>query len=633
MDFGEERQGIMNYISGLNGLRAIAILAVVLYHLFPGTVQGGFLGVSLFFILSGYLITVTTVHTWNEGKFDLWTFYKKRIRRLYPSMLIVVFVTIFLMTFLAPNSLRGIRREFLSIVGGYNNWWQIKENLSYFTRFTNQSPFTHIWSLAIEFQFYLIWPALLWVYQYCKKKQHPRIAMLGIAVLILASALEMTLIFRPGADPSRVYYGTDTRMFSIFMGVLMGLVQSEQQETSHSDGKKDLLTAAFFLLMGGAVASFLFINGQKEITYEYLMFVTSLLYAALLAIVIEPNLPVGKWLEHPWLSWLGERSYELYLVQYPVTFFFRHYLVDASLPISVFSQILLSVVLADQLYRCTKGFSFAAVKEFIMNQNVSKIKKGILAVMAVVILGVSGCSMMKAPADKLTADQKQLQEELKQNQEMLQETQTPNPTETPATPSPDAKPEATHQPAATPVPEQPTHTPESTTTPVPATPAPQPETPAATVDITMIGDSVMLGAAPSLKNSIPNCVVDAVESRQVWSALKVIKALESNGQLGKTVIIALGTNGTFKVSTGEEILNYLGPDRTVYWVNAYGKTLKWQNDVNSLISQVAGEYSNVTVLDWAATAPEHPEWFYDDGIHLNAEGQVGYAGFIQSSIS
>ena len=87
------------------------------------------------------------------------------------------------------------------------------------------------------------------------------------------------------------------------------------------------------------------------------------------------------------------------------------------------------------------------------------------------------------------------------------------------------------------------------------------------------------------------------------------------------------------MSTGEEILDYLGPDRTVYWVNAYGKTLKWQNDVNSLISQVAGEYSNVTVLDWAATAPEHPEWFYDDGIHLNAEGQVGYAGFIQSSIS
>ena len=151
--------------------------------------------------------------------------------------------------------------------------------------------------------------------------------------------------------------------------------------------------------------------------------------------------------------------------------------------------------------------------------------------------------------------------------------------------------------------------------------------------ITVIGDSVFLGAAPSFTKIQKNVIIDAKVSRQVRHGLEIAKKLKKKNKLGDTVIIALGTNGVFNPATGQALIDYLGTDRTVYWINAYGKNLSCQRDVNKTIQKLAKKNDNVSVIPWAKEGKKHPDWFYQDGIHLNPTGQAGFARFIKKKIS
>lgn len=151
--------------------------------------------------------------------------------------------------------------------------------------------------------------------------------------------------------------------------------------------------------------------------------------------------------------------------------------------------------------------------------------------------------------------------------------------------------------------------------------------------ITVIGDSVFLGAAPAFKKKYKNAVIDAKISRQVVQALDVAKTLNKKGKLGDTVIIALGTNGNFNSATGQKLIDYLGPNRTIYWIDAYGRDLPGVKDVNNTIRRVAKANSNVHVIAWSKEGPNHPDWFYQDGIHLNITGQKKFAKFIQKQLN
>ena len=151
-------------------------------------------------------------------------------------------------------------------------------------------------------------------------------------------------------------------------------------------------------------------------------------------------------------------------------------------------------------------------------------------------------------------------------------------------------------------------------------------------DVSMVGDSVMLGALSALQEALPGCIVDAKVSRQLWDAYAVLDALEGSGTLGSTVVVALGTNGPFSVEDGQGIVDRLGPDRQIYWVTAYGTYLSWQEQSNSSIRAIAAQNPNVTVIDWAAAAAQNPGWLYSDGIHLQGDGQAAYAALIRDSI-
>lgn len=230
-------------------------------------------------------------------------------------------------------------------------------------------------------------------------------------------------------------------------------------------------------------------------------------------------------------------------------------------------------------------------------------------VLIITLIGVYG--IIKAPA----SDKDILERELAENEEAL----TSEPEATLSEPSKDKAGEGTLSQT------------EESLTPFPEG-SPAEKNDKTDKNISVIGDSVFLGASPSFLEMYKDAVVDAKVSRRVSQGLDIAKELDKNGQLGSTVIISLGTNGNFNESTGQELIDYLGADRTIYWINAYGKSLDTQDDANRIIKKLTDKNDNVHLIPWAKEAKKHPDWFYQDGIHLNKEGQKGFAEFVSSAI-
>lgn len=304
-------------VPGLDALRGIAILGVIGYHLAPGVFPGGYLGVNLFFVLSGFLMAFTSRSAQTQGGFHVMTFYRRRASRIYPALILCVCGVLCAARLLTPDVLPGIRAEVVSILTGSNNWWQISQNASYFTKITGASPFTHLWSLAVEMQFYLVWPLLLWLYDHMERRSQA--GSFTWFFLIIASILSLFLNVEPGEGASRAYYGTDTRFFALLLGGLVGLRTSSDRAASPL--RTGLYIAAVPLLLAIQLAMYFLVSKQRFDTYWLFLAPNALLGAALVALCADRRFSLGKLLELPPLSWTGKRSYELYLVQYPVIFF------------------------------------------------------------------------------------------------------------------------------------------------------------------------------------------------------------------------------------------------------------------------------------------------------------------------
>lgn len=587
----------INHIDGLDGLRGIAVIGVILYHLFPNTVKGGFLGVSLFFVLSGYLIAWTSEKYCAAGGFEFAAFYKKRFQRIYPSLLIVVFVTAGILRLVDPHLINGMREEVFSVFLGYNNLWQISQNSSYFTQIANASPFTHLWSLAIELQFYLIWPLLYIVYQKTKKKY----SLYVFRIPMILSFLSLEILFQPGEDVTSVYYGTITRMFSLFLGVLLAVKSKRKRARRLTRNRIRKKILYFWILFAVLVLAYLFMDGQSAFTYRIGLFVTSILFYELMKLATDSQLPIGKWLDWKPLAWIGKRSYEIYLWQYPVIFVFQYFQWKCFglAPLLIVTIIFL---LSTWLQEVLKWLKIKCGGKNDMKQ-IKKFSFGILTSFLAVTFVLGGCSVANDPNTKKES-QKQLQEELEKNSEILEKQQA-------------AGEQGNINSVGTNDIQQINETDEESTMD----------------SVVAIGDSVMLGASPSIQERIPGCVVDASESRQVVQVGEVIQELEQKGALGDTVIIGLGTNGSFSMESGQSVIDQLGSERTIYWITAYGQHLQWQDSSNEMIARLAEQNDNVQVIDWAEQASSHPEWFYDDGIHLNSAGQEAYAEMILEYIS
>lgn len=302
---------------GFDALRGIGIAGIVLYHLFPSVFPGGFLGVPLFFVLSGYLMFITSEAKWEQGSFHIGNYYRKRIRKILPPLFTMVIVVCCYLTLVHSSLLTGIRKEICSIFLGYENWWQIGQKASYFTRLANASPFTHLWFLAVEIQFYLLWPVLFFLYQKACRGIHGKIMCFSFLLLALLSAGRMCFLHIPDGDPSRVYYGTDTMAFPLLIGIFLGAVRQQYKRLCFTIAKqKACLLFAFFVLSIGVL--FFTADGQNNFLYQGGMFLLSLFFAAMINLIANQEASIGTLLDTSLLSLIGRKSYGIYLWHYPI---------------------------------------------------------------------------------------------------------------------------------------------------------------------------------------------------------------------------------------------------------------------------------------------------------------------------
>ncbi len=613
-----------DHIYGLDGLRALAIIGVTLFHMFPYTIKGGYLGVSLFFIITGYLLAVTSERGKNSGTYRVASYYLKRIKRIYPALLIVLVVSAGIYFVLERHVLDGFRPEFLSIVFGYNNWWQIAQNADYFTKITNASPFTHMWFLAIEIQYYVVWPLIFAIFLLLERIKGTKAAFLFLVIVTVVSAVITPIMYRPDNDVTRLYYGTDTRMYALTFGAIIGFAQNRNLLIRLPKGVAKIVGIPLFAVMiVVTVIAYVLLDGQYGFTYRGGMLLMTLLFGILLLLVTDRRLSLGKWLEAKPLVWIGAHSYEIYLWQYPIIFLFMYKRWDNTAAGPILEAILI-VVLAWWLHWLTGVLLARKIPEKVFVMDLWK-RIVLLAAAALtalcLVLGVIGITT--AEKEKF-AEKDELAAVLEQNQQMLQENQqqTDDSSAAPETaqPTPPATPAATVQPLAQ---EDLLYGDASL----------ENAAEVSDTEVLMIGDSIMLDSSPQIKEELPDCYIDAVQSRQLYDTPEVARELINDGHLYKTVVISLGTNAPLTEEDVRELLDVFDSETSIFWVNLFGRTVLWEEEANQLLLDMAEEYPNLTIINWCDLIKPHvEEWLWGDREHPNPDGAKVLATLIREDI-
>jgi peptidoglycan/LPS O-acetylase OafA/YrhL len=309
---------------GLDGLRAIAVLAVIAYHLGIGWMPGGLLGVGVFFTLSGYLITDLLLAQVDSGGIKLGSFWLARARRLLPALIVMLVVVMAWVTVIGPHQPPDFRQAVLSAAVYVNNWWQIFHDVSYFAQFSAPAPLNHLWSLSVEEQFYIVWPfALMLAIRYLPRMEpragtRPRLGAI-IFALAIASGILMAILYQPQSDPSRVYYGTDTRAIELLVGAALAAVwPSRRLRSNISSEARRLIDAAGIIGLGVIALMFLRSTELSPFLYRGGFLILSLATALLVAALAHPASRLGPLLGGQPLRWIGERSYGIYLWHFPI---------------------------------------------------------------------------------------------------------------------------------------------------------------------------------------------------------------------------------------------------------------------------------------------------------------------------
>ncbi len=307
---------------GLDGLRALAVLAVIAYHLHLGWAPGGMLGVGVFFTLSGYLITDLLLGQHEAtGTLQLADFWRRRARRLLPALTVLLAVVAAWVTLLDRPQLSALRGVVLAAVGYVTNWWLIAQHSSYFAQFGPPSPLGHLWSLAVEEQFYLVWPWLLWLgLRWARGRPGTRSRLAAATVLLAAlSAIEMALLYRPGYDPTRIYDGSDTRAFALLIGAALAFAwPSRHLRGGITSGARRILDGAGITGLAVIVVLICCTNEYSAFLYRGGMVLLSVAAALVVGAAASPASRVGRALGWGPLRWLGVRSYGIYLWHYPI---------------------------------------------------------------------------------------------------------------------------------------------------------------------------------------------------------------------------------------------------------------------------------------------------------------------------
>ena len=620
-------------LRGVDWLRSLAIIGVTLFHVFPALVPGGFLGVNLFFIISGFLAAYGAAKLLNDEKpFSLTAYYGRRLRRIYPSLIIVLLVTVGACQLIAPRLLRGIGPELLSIVGGYNNLWQIEQNADYFTRLVGADPFTHMWFLGIELQFCLIFPIIFFLYRGissgCGRKEGA--LLLALVGILMAGYIPKQFGLNPAQDVTPLYYGTVGRFYDLLLGAALGfyrgtgsLFQRSPENRQRRRGTSLPAKAVYGLLIVLTAAAFVMVNGSQPLLYRGGMVAMSAAFCLLLWLTVRENSPLGGAFENGVTGFIGHYSYGIFLWQYPVIVLTRQLGVTERLGEMAAGclEIAAMVLLAVLTDKAEQGLAGLFVREF---SEKNSIIPRLSAALAVLMMAWGCYGLALAPWEK-AADTDDLRAKMAQNAEMLRQQKQSAPTAKPEEKK-EAKPEAKQpeKPAAAPKEVKPEEKKPQTAVAIPH-------------GIVCIGDSVMLGSAYAVKRVLPDCYIDADVCRYVGGGIPVAQELLAAGQMSDTVVIALGTNGPICGAERYEeqtvaLLDMLGPDRRIFWVNTFGVDIDWIKMNNDYIANMHKRWPNVRVVDWYSRVNGHPEWLAGDEVHPNDDGVEQYAKLLKETI-
>lgn len=609
----------MGYLPGLDGVRALAVLGVLLYHADLTWITGGFLGVDVFFVLSGFLITSLLLEEYDRsGGIDFGRFYLGRARRLLPALLLMLLIVAAVVAVFFRDAAASLRADIVASLLYVNNWWYVLNDASYFEFIGRPPLLKHLWSLAVEEQFYLIWPLLAFVAM--RRAGRRGVRWLAI-VLALASTAWMTYLsisngFPEYADPSRVYFGTDAHAMGLLVGAALatawrpGRLKADIPAVARAlitaTGIGALLTVIAFFLLVGEFTPWLYQRGG--------FLALALIVALLIAMATHPASPLGRWMgTQPW-RYLGQRSYGLYLWHWPVFMLTRPTL-DVPLdgiPLLVL-RLGLTIGIAEASYRFVEmPIRRGAIDRWISawrNATGSARKRlsrqgAAIVTVAVTVIALLGISLATAPAPSAQAA---LPADVAEAIGIADGGPTEVSLDDPADESP--------------------------STPEPSSSASSDGTPGTNANgrVSAIGDSVMLGARETLKKVIPGTKVDAAVSRFPGAFVGKLKRYAKQGKLAPTVVLHAGTNGVMPEAMLREMLDTLADTPRVV-VLTTSMPRSWRAPNNKVIASVVPDYPNAVLVDWYAESKDHPDWFASDGIHLTPTGARAYAKLIKTAV-
>ena len=570
----------IQYIPAIDGLRAVAVIAVMFYHLGFSWIPGGFLGVDLFFVISGYVITRLLLDSIAQsGGLDLRGFYIARARRLLPALLFMLISTTIAIGIWAPDTIKRLLTDTPFSLSGTMNWWLVAHHQDYFESIGRPPLLQHTWSLAVEAQFYLVWPLILYFILKQFGKKH-----IPLASLAIAAASGITLLFvsfsldaSNASKVSHVYFGTDTHSIGLFLGAALAVSWIPQNFTKTVSKKaQDFIDGVGFIGFIGILAAFLFIDETQPTLYKIAFPLAGLCGAAIIMSVVHPASRFAPVLQNPVFLWIGERSYSIYLWHWVIFQVTRPSVDLAGKEWALYAlRILIVLALSDISLRYVelpirrgviqywlKGLKYRTKKERTQQTRTFSVITAVVLLLAAVV-SVRAIGIANEQRQKLEA-------------------------------SLTSKPVAISE--------------------------------AATGGLWVTGDSVILGIRAKLGETHPISVMNARIGRQAPELLSVIVHDKSQAK-DAPVILDLGNNNALTREQTIAIFEAVKDQPQIIVVNT-AVPRPWREGNNALINEIASQYPRVTIIDWNSISEGHPEYFAPDGVHLVPTGVDVYVAEI-----
>ena len=574
----------IRYIPAIDGLRAVAVIAVMLYHLGFNWIPGGFLGVDLFFVISGYVITRLLLDSiQRSGGLDLRAFYVARIRRLLPPLVFMIITTTVVVGFWAPDTMRRFLGDTPFALFGGMNWWLVFRETDYFEAIGRPPLLQHTWSLGVEAQFYLVWPLiLLLVLRYFGKNKIPGAALLiaafsGITLFVVSLQLDSAST----SKVSHVYFGTDTHSIGLFLGAALAVrwIPQNLQETVTRKAQ-DFIDGIGIVGFLGIIAAFLFIDESDPTLYKIAFPLAGLCGCAILTSIVHPASRFAPILSSKPFVWIGERSYAIYLWHWVVFQVTRpDYDLEGSEWALYALRVLIVFALADISLRLVElpvrtgliDYWFKGMK--YRTKRVQMRQKAGVTLIVLSLIGITGsvASTAIAKSDK-------------QMSELKEQLESPVPT-----------------------------IPLDTSNP----------------GLWVTGDSVILGIRFELDSRQPIGLINARVGRQAGELMEVIAHDKTNMSNAK-IVLNLGNNNKLTEEQVAAIFEEIKDQPRIVVVNT-AVPRGWRDENNALIAQYASIYG-AFLVDWASISNGHPEYFAPDGVHLVPAGVRAYVEAITTQL-